>query len=227
VNGREVYSRKLSSNEASSVSGVTLADVKKSDKYKELFINVRGDYSDWWVFAVRYCSPSKVAAYTGSSGVRELAGRNRNNTDYMKAGGNGRFYLNVETPYYSRTFGSYYILAPAKLSGGRIVYSKSSVYRIAGLKDYVKNYFGSDYYILSSSMKLYKGYSGRKVKGICASGTRFKPLYIHVASTVYGNYGTRRSNLYVKVKTSSGKTGWLYFPGDSSVRYLTRVPAWG
>jgi len=228
VNGTQVYSRKLSSvGEPTGVSSVTLVDVKRSDKYKELFVNVGGDCSDWWVFAVRYYSPSKVAAYTKSSGTRAFAKRARNDTDYMKASGNGRFYLNVETPYHNQTFGCYYVLAPAKLSGNKIVYGKASAYKLVGVKGYTKYVFGSKYYKLSRSMKLYKSYSGKSVKGTCASGTKFTPLYIHVGSTIKGSYGLTYSNLYVKVKTSSGKTGWLYFPGRSSTKYLTQLPAWG
>ena len=201
VDGKIVYKKKL---EWGTVTDVFLADLNKKDKYKEIVVNWSGDQSDWHFFLLRY-KGKKVKAFTNVTSTNGIHDGRMAFTGKKKIlKGNGVFYGEVETPFSNRTFGCYYILAPAKLS-------------------YVQYVFKDKYYRLAESMDLYKSASKRKVLRTCPAGTRFTPLKIKLA----GKTSAYNYNLFVYVQTSDGKKGWLYFPDDNSEQYLTDLPLWG
>lgn len=220
VDGKIVYKKKL---EWGTVTDVFLADLNKKDKYKEIVVNWSGDQSDWHFFLLRY-KGKKVKAFTNVTSTNGIHDGRMAFTGKKKIlKGNGVFYGEVETPFSNRTFGCYYILAPAKLSDGKIKYTKAKTYRLSGVSSYVQYVFKDKYYRLAESMDLYKSASKRKVLRTCPAGTRFTPLKIKLA----GKTSAYNYNLFVYVKTSDGKKGWLYFPDDNSEQYLTDLPLWG
>ena len=220
INGKAVYKKTL---ELGLVTDVFLADLNTKDKYKEIVVNWAGDASDWHFFILRYNGKkvtefSDVTSTNGiSKGRMSFTGKQR----ILK--GNGVFYGEVETPFFNRNFGCYYILAPAKLSGGKIKYITAKTYSLTGVSTYVNNVFHDKYYRLAKSMDLYKSASKGKVLCTCPAGTGFTPLKIKLDRTA-GDY---RYDLFVYVKTEDGQTGWLFFPNESTEQYLTNIPLWG
>lgn len=229
VNKKLAFSYVLPSN--GNVSNVYLADIKKSDKYKEIIVNFNGDFSDWYFFVLRYGKNKEVTAFVDQDTSGALtSGRMSVPGNKKVFSGKGKFYAIVETPFYSNTFGCYYIKAPVKLSGGKIKFVKSGSYTLTNVTDYTPGLFGEKYYITAKSMKLYSKASLDASYKERAAGLRFTPKKIKIAGTQKnseGNYDWERYHLFVQVKTKDGKTGWLYFPADSTEKYLTIVPQWG
>ena len=227
INGKLAYKRKMPS--LGIVTSVYLADIKTSDRYKEIVVNYAGSFSDWYFFILRYTADGKVKAYTKQTGI---IGGGRTSLDGTRKvfDGKGVFYAEAETPFYSQTFGCYYALMPACLSNNKITYKKASYYVMSGVAGYVNVVFGGDYYVLARPMTLYTTSSRKKESAILPAGTEFTPKYVSVAGqqTVTENDWTSTyTNLAVKIKTKDGNTGWLYFPGMSEEQYLTNRPEWG
>ena len=229
INKKLVYSYELPSY--GKVNNVYLADIKKSDRYKEIVVNFSGDFSDWYFFVLRYGKNKKVTAFVDQDTSGALtSGRMSVPGNKKVFSGKGKFYAIVETPFYSNTFGCYYIKAPVKLTGGKIKFVKSSSYTLTNVTDYTPGLFGEKYYITAKSMKLYKKASLDASYTERAAGLRFTPKKIKIAGTqkkTDDGYDWERYHLFVQVKTKDGKTGWLYFPAESTEKYLTIVPQWG
>ncbi|MBQ9061982.1 MAG: hypothetical protein IJ121_04005 [Eubacterium sp.] len=101
------------------------------------------------------------------------------------------------------------------------------------VSEYAPPMLGSEYYELARYMEMYTTASMKTIKRDCYAGTKFIPTYIkvHDSQTVYyGDYPVIRYNLLVKVKLSTGESGWLYFPAfldSNESQYLKYKPAWG
>lgn len=218
VNGKRIFSRKRDSLGAK----FYLVDLNKKDKYKELLVHglsdsgTTGDF-----FAVRYKGNNKKSVLEGATqNGRKLRSNSKQLnlyrfTLYSNTGQN-KLYIKADTPYSNFYFGSYYVKVPVVIKNGKLTAQKSSSYRALGQ---TRSYL----YRLKRSMALYEKASTSSSSVICYSGSSFHALELKPAQN------SDTGGLYVKVKMSSGKTGWLYFPSYSSydIGYLENVPAWG
>ena len=211
VNGKRVYSN------IGSAFDIKYLDIDTSDKYKELLVE-----SDPWggfsqVTAVRYYSKNKVKAYVCDhvNAFTSLAG--------VKNTGKNKFYLDFDTPYRNSNYGMYHIKRmPVKISGSMIVSLKKNTYELG-------DYFITSDYILNKSMKLYPKASRKNAVSTLKAGTTFKATRVKIGTRRYNGYNYEY-DLYVKVKASNGKTGWLYFPAlkeyNGGKPYLVNPRGW-
>lgn len=229
VNKKKVYS--LTIPNQGRVAKVYLADLKTSDKYREIVVNYDGSFSSWGFFVLRYGKNKKITEYISQDEAGFLTSdRVRVDGGSKVFKGNGTFYTEADTPFTNDSFGNYYARVPAKLSGGKIRFTKASSYKLLKVKEYVDGVFMENYYITSKPMKLYKKDSLSASARTKKNGLRFTPLKIVLAGSVQvseDGYSYTKHNLFVQVKTKSGETGWLYFPGNTKEDYLMRIPLWG
>ena len=216
VNGKRAYQKRFSDTWYS-IDRVRYLDIKKSDRYKELILDISGSESNWSVMVLRYYNAKKIKTYRSSNW--------RISTDGIRNTGNNRFYLEDDTPFYSNTFGCYYVRMPSKLAGNKIRPVKQSTYQLMNVSDYVKNVFGGKYYVLNRPMEFYPAAKRKNAKDTLYYGTEFTPQQIKPT----GRKANGLYNLFVKVKLRDGRKGWLYFPADKADgwEYLTQMPGWG
>ena len=235
VNKKAVFQKDL--DDWSVVNSVKTVDFITNDRYTEILVDVGGGYSNWWVFVLRYVSPKKVIACTEFTNVKgEMCPLDisRIGSGTYKNTGKNKLYLQNDTPFHNGNFGCYYILAPIKLTGGKMKAILESKYKLSGVSNYSESYFGGKYYKLKKEMVLYKSASFKQELKTLKEGDTFVPTYIKPLKpeskeiyddTVYGY------PLFVKVKDAEGTVGWLYFPPWTSEGYtsefLTATPAWG
>lgn len=224
VNGKKVYSSSIQGDDAV----VTLLDLNSKDKYKELFVtSLYRDQSQILgnVFLMRYVSGKKVKVYNCDYSAACLGGL----PSILKNSGKNKFYVISYWPFCGRasTFGLYYVMIPMKLQGDRLVAANTDTYDLV-VADYdyqtgiYKKYRKPKYkYTLSRAMTLYSSPSRSKPSGTLRSGTSF------TASKIRPIHSGEWYDLFVKIKTVTGRTGWLFFPSDSSFQYLQKRPGWG
>lgn len=219
VNGKKLYSRKRDALGAE----FYLVDLNTKDKYKELLVHAISDSGTTGdFFAVRYKGKNKKSILEGAvKNGRKL----KTNTSqlglyrftFLSNTGQNKLYLSADTPYSNSYFGCYYIKVPVAVKNGKLIVQKLSTYKTLGS---TKKFT----YELSRGMSLYEKPTTASASAYCYSGSRFKALELKPATA-----GQETGALYVKVKMSSGKTGWLYFPAYNRYNsgYLKEVPAWG
>lgn len=219
VNGKKLLSRKRDALGAE----FYLLDLDKKDKYKEILVHAESDSettADF--FAFRYRGKNKKSILEGTKEHGRKLRCNSGQLDLYRFTvssntGQNKFYISADTPYSNFYFGSYYIKVPVTMKNNKLTAQKLPSYKTLGsTKKYV--------YRLKYSMRLYEKASISSDSMICYGGTSFHALEL---KPVEQNKDT--GALYVKVKTSSGKTGWLYFPAFSQYNtgYLENVPGWG
>ena len=219
INGKKFYSRKRDALDAQ----FYLADLNTKDKYKELLVHAISDSGTTGdFFAVRYKGNNKKSILEGAvKNGRSLKSNTRQLGIYrfifLSNTGQNKLFISADNPYSNPYFGCYYIKVPIALKNGKLIAQKLPSYKTLG---YTKKFT----YELKRGMTLYEKPSTAGSGAYCYSGSKFKALELKPAST-----GQDDGALYVKVKMSSGKTGWLYFPAYSSYNsgYLKEVPAWG
>lgn len=226
VNGKKVYSSSIRGDDAV----VTLLDLDSKDKYKELFVTSLYTYESSIlgnVFLMRYVSGKKVKVYN----CDYIAAHLGRLPSVLKNSGKNKFYVVSDTPFYNNTFGCNYGLIPLKLQGDRLVAANADAYdlvevdydsRLGAYKKYKKSKYK---YTLSHSMTLYSSPSRSKPSGTLRSGTSFTASKIRPAGAK-AVYSMTWYDVFVKVKTVSGRTGWLLFPADSDIKYLKYRPWW-
>lgn len=193
-------------------------DVNKKDKYKEIIVMTEGNnYGFIDARIVRYCSNKIVKVIPLKDYVRNMR--------LASCDGNNNLYFWMDTPFINYKFGSYYCKVRGYVSSKKIVLKKQKKYTLE-----VPN-MGLSYnrksYELKRSMKLYKTASRKSVKQTLKPGTKFSALEIKPSKSKFWDYNSI-GDVYVKVKTTSGKKGWLLFPGSSSGKsYLVLTPGWG
>ena len=109
----------------------------------------------------------------------------------------GKGGLGIERWGGNYTLGNLFYYVRGKLSK-TVKISKQNNCKIESIEASSKN----GWFTTARKLKLYSSASKKKKKATMRSGTRFKALRV----TVSGN------NYYLKIKTSKGTTGWLYFP---------------
>ena len=229
VNGKCVYKKTFSPlRQYARVASVKYLDIKRSDQYKELMLDLDGDQSNNGVMVLRYYSKNKIKVYESGKNEGLL---DRTDSAGIQNTGKNKFFLNQDTPFPNETFGCYYARMPFKLKGSMIAKKNASKYRLMRVSDYTPGVFGTPYYVLARKMGLYETDSMNVVTRHCYAGTKFTPVWVKVIDEETVSYGSdpyTRYNLLVNVTLSTGESGWLYFPafkqGDD---YLTAVPAWG
>lgn len=217
INGKKIFSRKR--NALGAV--FYLIDLNTKDKYKEILIHAYSD-SDTAMdfFAFRYKGKNRKSILEGYSGF--LLNSNTKQLrlarfSVLSNSGKNKLYISADSPYTNGCFGSYFIKVPIIVKNGKLVVQRLSTYKT---QDYTKKYV----YELNSNMVLYTKASTNSKGVTCYSGSKFKALELKPVET-----NKDIGALYVKVKISSGKIGWLYFPGDifNYSEYLKVKPAWG
>lgn len=219
VNGRKVYSKHYPFGWVREVSCV---DINTSDKYKEIAVYVCEEnicYVDF--FALRYINKNTVKKYS-YSGEKLLR-----IWDVSPKVSKNKLFINADTPYHCDAFGLYKVLLPLKISGSKLKRVKENSYELdsSWVNSYGNTGWTSDFFTLAGTMKLYSKSSKKASYKTVYYGTRFKPLKI-VPKNISSKSGYKYADLFVKVKTADGKTGWLYFPKTGS-GYLKQKTGWG
>lgn len=232
VDGKSIF-QKSYSDPAGLFSGtVYMIDLDTKDKYKELFYEVCLD--DSFLFDIgllRYDENGKATRYPISA--KKWKGRLyrlKGHETAINSDGAGTLYITTDMPFANDAFGSYHAVAKGKLGNKKCRIKNSKYYAIDS--EYLKWMGG--FYEIKSATALYKSASGKSVKGVLASGTKFKALSIHPiniqpeSDDEYANY----ADLYVKIRTTDGKTGWVFFPKHGGYGYgesyiLKVKPSWG
>lgn len=215
VNGVTVLSRVVDGYSCT----VQICDLNKKDKSLDLSVYSTSDsYCLEDFFLLRY----KGKKFEAIKEFNYKTGVPKNISIYRIGGikkvkGNGTFSIVADTPYYNFKFGCYYVDIPAKATTSKVTFPTASSYTVTG---YTKTF----QYKLATSMVLYKKASLSSDKlGTLSSGTKFTAKSIKPLSVA-----TNDGAIFVKVKTSAGKTGWIYFPADTGDKqYLEMVPGWG
>ena len=196
-------------------------DVDKKDKYHEIVL-FPGEVNDsrFSITLLRYYNKAKVKKWI----LKNWNGTNAGGRIYLKSYNRKKgFVFLVDTPFFSNGFGCYLAYVPAKLTGTRWGLKKQKTYKIKMPSEYLRADKG--WYKLKKKMTLYTSASTKKKKADLAVGTKFKASKIKPV----GKKKTTWYSLYVKIKTSKGKSGWLYFPKESGWQnnYLKTTPLWG
>lgn len=203
-----------------------LIDLNAKDKYKELLVETHSDSEVNAAFeAIRYQGKNKKSILK-SNGIHgdKIKCNSRQLELYrfslLSNTGKNKFYISADRPYSNTYFGSYYCKVPVTVKNGKLVAQKSSTYETAA---FTKKFV----YQLNRSMALYSKASTSSKSITCKSGSKFKALSLKPVETTKAN-----GALFVKVKMTSGKIGWLYFPALSKNNtnfnyYLKTVPGWG
>lgn len=217
INGKKLFSRKLHTIGAYCY----LVDLNTKDNNKELLIQAFSESDCTAEFlAFRYKSKNKTTILEGCDKPGYLNCNARQLCLYRFSvssnTGSNKLYISADTPYSNSCFGSYYIKVPVAIKNGKIIAQKQSSYKVL---DYTKTFV----YQLNRSMKLYEKASTDSKSTICDSGSKFNVMQLKPVKK-----NKDRGALYVKVKMSSGMTGWLYFPDESNgSEYLKDIPSWG
>ena len=230
VNGKCVYKKMFSpAKRYSLVGSVKYLDIQRSDKYRELLLDLWGDESNQGAMVLRYYNANKIKAfYSYKTGLMD-----RIDSKEIKNAGNNKFYLTADTPFSNESFGCYYARMPFKLSDSTIKNKTAGKYKLMRVSEYAPSLLGSQYYELARYMEMYTTDSMETISRDCYAGTKFTPTYVKVLdqqTVYYGGYPAVRYNLLVKVKLSTGESGWLYFPAvldSNESQYLKYKPAWG
>ena len=182
VNGKQVFH----DNELP-VTQVRVVDIQKNDKFKEIVLEY--DYGSACEFTIlRYGSNKKIKKlYTTNHKYWEKPDSfdGNGNVQILRWGGN-------------YTLGSLFYYVTGKLSSKNFKIAKQNNCKIQSIGATLKN----GWYTTARKLDLYKSSSKKRKTATLKSGTKIKAL----AAKVSG------SNYYVKVKTSDGKKGWIYFP---------------
>lgn len=223
INGKKVYS----SSGWYERTEVQLLDVVRKDKYKELLISCMSVNSCLEkVVLVRYLSGKKIKVFDCDYAAEHLG----KCPTIVKNSGKNKFYVVSDTPFHSAAFGRYCIGIPLKLQGNRLVFANTdSAYDMVPQDQ--PDPYRKFKYTLTRSMTLYSSASRTKQLGTLPSGTSFTASKIRPAGSkiVPGNDNAKVKyyDLFVKIKTASGRTGWLFFPGYPYAHYLKYMPMWG
>lgn len=219
INGKKFFSR----NRYAFGAEFYLVDLNTKDKYKELLVHALSDsdtIGDF--FALRYKGKNKKSIFEGTANKGAKLKSNTGQLDLyrftlLSNTGKNKLYISADTPYSNFYFGSYYIKVPVAIKNGKLIAQKQSAYQVLA---YTKTFV----YQLKRSMPLYETASTGSNYVTCYSGSKFKVLELKPAEK---NKDT--GALYVKIKTLSGKKGWLYFPAYSGYNYdyLEVKPGWG
>lgn len=123
--------------------------------------------------------------------------------------------ISVDTPYANYYFGNYYIKVPVRIIKQKLNIEKMSTYKISAE-------WKNHKYELKKGMTLYTSTYMQNAESFLSSGTQFYVLEVQPVSL-----NSSSGSLYVKIKTISGKVGWLYFPEYSKINtgYLKEVPS--
>ena len=93
---------------------------------------------------------------------------------------------------------------------------------------------GSEYR-LNRSMYLYGDEFGNSKIKTLNKGTVFTTIQVRPVSKVVSGQNGEHWDLFFKITTSTGETGWIYFPNSAQIsygynnsnRYLVTIPLWG
>lgn len=209
INGKKVYSFNSGDLEDAEVQ---LLDVNRKDKYKELLICCMGPNQNLEkVVLIRYLSGKKIKVFNCDYHAEHVNKR----SSIVKNSGKNKFYVASQTPFPSETFGLYYASIPLKLLGNRLVFANTDdTYDLVAPHWWPELNYKKNKYTLSRSMTLYSSASRNKQIGTLPSGTSFTASKIRPAGSKivswYDNIKVKYYDLFVKIKTVSGRIGWLF-----------------
>ncbi len=216
VNEREVARYSFSKTFEEDIE-VYYVDLNKKDKYKEVFVmstGVNSCLAD--ARAVRYYSDKKVKVLPLINYSKRMR--------LLSCNGKKKMSFWADTPFYNYKFGCYYCKVTGKVKGDKIIIQKQKTYKLetpnGGLL------YQGNRYELNQSMKLYRSASNKKAYRLLKPGTRFVAQKIKPARSKVEN-GIRHWDVYVKIKTTKGKKGWLFFSNSAVGQYLKYTPGWG
>ena len=130
----------------------------------------------------------------------------------------------ADTPFWNFKFGCYYCKVTGKVKADKIIIQKQKTYKLESPNGGLL--YQGNRYELNQSMKLYRAASNKKAYRLLKPGTKFIAQKIKPArSKLIG--GNRYWDVYVKIKTTKGKKGWLFFPNSTVGQYLRYTPGWG
>ena len=190
-------------------------DVNKSDKYHELLIISTGVNS--------LLDDMRIIRYSNSKSVKKIRGKQKDfkgrvgRLSPVSCDGKNKITFYLDTPFFNGTFGCYLARVTGTVSGTTFSFSNASSYPLK-----TKDPDHPNNYELYRSMKLYKNANKKTVLKTLSAGTRFTPTSF---KPVNPRSQSGRWSAYVKVKTTDGKVGWLYFPNEG-YKYLSQMPAW-
>ena len=225
IDGKSVYKFSYKGDDENSVN-VFYIDVDKKDKYHELLIICSGlNLSYINANIVRYNSSNKIKRipFKTNSFKGSFYSTSCRAYPFVEYEGDKVITMMADTPFLNAHFGNYRCKVKAIVKKTQVNIKNESKYKLLDISGALNRTNG--YYELKKGMALYKTSSKKKVKKKLSAGTRFSASQIK-PDTKAGNYWS----LYVKVKTTSGDTGWLYFPGTEQAgetEYLTYKPGWG
>lgn len=222
VNGEQVASYNFGSHSGDEDIDIYYLDVNNKDKYKEIFVMSR-EVNMCLVDAriIRYRSEKNVDVMSLNKGVVKDAKR----MSIISCDGNNNIMFWADTPFTNLGFGCYYCKVTGKVTSKGITIKKQKTYKLElpnrGLSS------RGNLYELKRSMKLYKSSSGRGVKMTLKPGTKFIAKQIKPSSFKRTSWGYNIWKVYVEVKMTSGKKGWLSFSNSEYGYYLVYTPGWG
>lgn len=197
---------------------VLLCDLYANQKGANLLIEHYGESDGLSSLRVIKCEQDKGTLLASMSG-KTFGKLNiyRINLSSLKVTGNGTFTMLVDTPIYLGNFGCYFVSIPFKISGKKIKLTPKKSYKIS-----------SDFtYKLKKQATLYTKPSKKASKTTLAVGSKLKIVAVYPVSYNQKKY---IATSFVKVKTKSGKTGWIFDKSnvsDENKLCGLNIPQWG
>ena len=223
VNKKKVYSYTIKGNEP--FVDFYYLDVDKSDKYHE-FLFISKTVNSWLEDSrvIRFYNNKKVKALPLVQGA--FAGKIRR-IYFASSDGDGRISFYMDSPFINMNSGFYHCLVSAEVGSNNMAFLNRNIYDLEKQR-------GSEYR-LNRSMYLYGDEFGNSKIKTLNKGTVFTTIQVRPVSKVVSGQNGEHWDLFFKITTSTGETGWIYFPNSAQIsygynnsnRYLVTIPLWG
>lgn len=237
VNKKKVFSKKEywgKNFDYGRFTAFCIADINKKDRYKEIlvFVGFGRAYATVDAYAVQFRNKNKVKVYNGNCGL-DNAGNTRSlfsqyNKLVLSRGFDstkgslcyrnmfkeidGKVCVLSDTPYWCGSFGCYFVYVPVGLSSdGSLIAKDLPMYKLSSECTIAVS---KHKYKLNRNTKLYRGPSRKSKYSIYKKGI-ITPLYIKPIPKPSNYFNAQnQGDAFIKVKTASGKSGWIYFKNE-------------
>lgn len=215
INGKAIYTKKLKNIGDFMNSGwrLTLVNIDEKDKYVEMLLESVNEVSEMEVCRFMRYKKGKIVQllkYKQNNGKR--FGVDTYGQWTIKGDGTviNKSYMSLNSV---STTGGLIPKVVLKLKNGKLTYTKKNMYDLAKANVYPESEYN---YMAGNTITVYKSY--KKDSGVELSmsfGERFKATQVYISKWKKQNGKYQPKQFWVKIKTSDGKSGWVFIPSIS------------
>ena len=216
--------------------GISLCNINNKDKYVEILIE--STCSDAILEGCKFLRYKNGRLSTMFS----CEGEEQREKQYYSVStigawiikGNGTVIHKNDADFYNDSIGQRIVHVPLKEVKGKLVYTKPKYYKLSLFKAYEKT-MGKYNHRAGERIPLYKKADANSGTAFyMESGQYFLVDYMKIVSweKVYWDVNSWyvRPNLFVRVKTEQGKSGWMYLPAGQKMDFTDngalQLPGW-